>query len=90
MTEKERKTYEKYLINLAKDRDVINTAKEEGREEGEKIGMEKGMEKGIEKGMEKGIEKGMEKVAKQMKLENEPIEKIMKFTGLTQKQIESL
>jgi len=33
MTEMERKSYEKYLINLAKDKDVVNTAKEEGRDE---------------------------------------------------------
>ena len=78
MIEKDRKRYEKYLINTAKDRDAINTAKEEGQEKGEKIGIEKG-------------EKiGMKKVAKQMKLENEPIEKIIKFTGLTKEQIEKL
>ena len=34
MTDEQRKVYEKYLINLAKDKDVINTAKEEGRDEG--------------------------------------------------------
>jgi len=34
MTDEQRKAYEKYLINLAKDKDVVNTAKEEGREEG--------------------------------------------------------
>ena len=33
MTDEQRKAYEKYLINLAKDKDVINTAKEEGRDE---------------------------------------------------------
>jgi predicted transposase/invertase (TIGR01784 family) len=33
MTDEERKRYEKYLINTAKDRDAINTAKEEGRDE---------------------------------------------------------
>jgi len=47
-------------------------------------------QEGLEVGIAKGIEKGMEKVAKQMKTENEPLEKIMKFTGLTEKQITSL
>jgi hypothetical protein len=37
--------------------------------------------------MEKGMEKGIEKVAKQMLNENEPIDKIIKFTGLTKDQI---
>jgi len=38
MSDIERKAYEKYLINLAKDKDVVNTAKEDG-----KIEMIKGM-----------------------------------------------
>jgi len=33
MTEIQKKTYEKYLINSARDKDVMDTAKEEGREE---------------------------------------------------------
>jgi predicted transposase/invertase (TIGR01784 family) len=44
----------------------------------------------FEEGMEKGIEKGIEKVAIEMLRQNEPVEKIMKFTGLTQPQIERL
>ncbi len=35
MTPEERKIYEKYLINVARDRDAINTAKEEGEAKGE-------------------------------------------------------
>ncbi|KOR33011.1 hypothetical protein TI05_03615, partial [Achromatium sp. WMS3] len=35
MEEQERRSYEKYLINLVRDRDVFNTAKEEGKIEGE-------------------------------------------------------
>jgi len=33
MTEAQKKAYDKYLTHLAKDRDVVNTAKEEGRDE---------------------------------------------------------
>jgi len=44
MKEEDRKSYEKYLINLARDKDVVNTARAEGKDEGEKVGMEKGME----------------------------------------------
>ncbi len=33
MTEAQKKAYDKYLTHLAKDRDVVNTAKEEGRYE---------------------------------------------------------
>ena len=40
MTQAERATYEKYLINIARDRDAINTAKEEGHDEGKIEGIE--------------------------------------------------
>ena len=36
-----------------------------------------------EEGFEKGIEKGIEKVALEMLRDNEPTEKIIRFTGLT-------
>ena len=74
MSKTQKKTYEKYLINLIRDKDIIETA----RTEGEKAGLKK------------GELKGLKKVAKQMKTENEPIEKIIKFTGLTKNEIENL
>jgi len=49
-----------------------------------------GMEQGMEVGMEKGIEKEKENFAKLMKMENEPIDKIVKFTGLSKEKIEAL
>ncbi len=70
MTDAERKSYEKYLINLAKDKDVVNTAKEEGRDEGKD---------------ERSLE-----IAKKMKSNGEPIEKIIEYSGLTEKQIDKL
>lgn len=74
MGEAERKRYERYLINLARDRDIMNTAKAEGYDEGEKSGMKK--------------EKV--KMAKIMKVKGRPIEEIMEFTGLTKEQINKL
>jgi len=48
MTKEKRKAYEKYLINLAKDADVVNTAKEEGVQ----IGIEKERQKQQEEKIE--------------------------------------
>ncbi len=86
MKPEDRKRYEKYLINLARDKDVVNTARAEGRDEGKKIGLEEGMEKGIEKGIEKKaretavklIKKGMSNadIAEITDLSIEEIEKI--------------
>ena len=39
---------------------------------------------------EEGMEKGIEKVAVEMIKDNEPIEKIIKFTGLSKQEIETL
>ena len=44
----------------------------------------------VDTSMEEGVEKGLKSVAKEMKKEGEPIEKIMRYTGLTKKQIEEL
>jgi len=66
MTEEERKRYEKYLINTAKDRDAINTAKDEGKDE-------------------RNIE-----IARNLKMNNVPIDIIVNSTGLTREQIDDL
>ena len=44
MSKKEKSLYDKYLINLARDRDAINTAKEEGHDEGKIEGKTEGIE----------------------------------------------
>ncbi len=49
-----------------------------------------GLAEGMEKGIEQGIEKEKKNLAKQMKLANEPIDKISKFTGLSKEQIDEL
>ncbi|MCP5048217.1 MAG: Rpn family recombination-promoting nuclease/putative transposase, partial [bacterium] len=57
---------------------VLNLEREEGREEG------------IKKGMEKGKKEGKLEMAKMMKQDGEPIEKISKYTGLSKEEIEKL
>lgn len=45
---------------------------------------------GIEQGIEKGIEQAKINIARQMLLENEDIEKIIRYTGFTKEEIEKL
>ena len=72
----------------------IDTAKQEGKQEGLAEGMEKGMEKGIEIGKAEGMEKGMNQkaldIARNMLADCVDINLIMKYSGLTQEQIEKL
>jgi len=94
----------KYLLNqalreqLERDYTVLwEMAREEGKEEGIEIGLDIGLEKGLKVGDQKAIimkeegkaEKARE-MAKKMKSEGEPLEKIINYTGLTQKEIEDL
>ena len=63
-------------------------------EEGIEVGRERGREEGIEVGREEGIEVGREEglleVACNMKTDGEPVEKIARFTGLSEDTIEAL
>jgi len=58
MSAAEKRRHDKYLMNLASEKDIIDNAKQEGLEKGEKIGLEKGEKIGLEKGEKIGIEKG--------------------------------
>ena len=73
---------------------ALKSSLEEAREEGIEKGMEKGMEKGREEGREEGMEKGIEKAKKDMALRllkmDLEVKKILKATGLSQKEIKKL
>ena len=62
MSEQKRNIYERYLINLARERNIVATA----HDDGEKIGLEKGEKVGLEKGEKIGLEKG-EKIGEDKK-----------------------
>ena len=76
----------------------VDTAKREGIEIGMKQGMEKGMELGMAKGKQEGLAEGMEKgmnqrsldIARNMLADGVDLNLIMKYSGLTQEQIEKL
>lgn len=51
-------------------------------------GRQKGIEEGIEKGRQKGIEEAKVDVVKNMLVDGEPEEKIKKYTGVTDEDIE--
>jgi transcription antitermination factor NusG len=74
MSEEERRLYEKYLINMAREKDMLETAEEEG----------------IKKGEKKGRIEGKIEIALVMIAEGESNEKIKKYTGLTDEEIEKL
>lgn len=78
MGEKERRAYDDYMAYLAQERDILDTAKEEGREEGIGIGEVRGEEK-------KAIE-----VARKMLRRGVKLEDIVEDTGLPLDKIQEL
>ena len=98
MGDAHRKAYLAHMDNLRVQKDVLDTAKLEGREEGlaegRAEGLEKGLAEGLEKGLAEGLEKGLEKgkmeIAKKMKSSGLDVQSIMQFTGLTPEQINVL
>ncbi len=56
--------------------------REEGREQGEKIG--------VKKGVKKGVKEGVKETARRMLNDDLPIESIVKYTGLTEKEVKEL
>ena len=97
-TPQEMREYEAGKMAYRDIKNSIDTAKQEGLAEGMEKGMELGIEKGMKKGMEKGLEKGMKKgmnqkaldIARNMLADGVDINLIMKYSGLTQEQIEKL
>ena len=48
------------------------------------------LEQQLKEGLERGIEQTKRKIARAMKADNEPVEKIAKYTGLSMEEIEAL
>ena len=89
-TPQEMREYEASKMAYRDIKNSIDTAKQEGLAEGMEKGMEKGMELGMEKGMAKGMNQKALDIAKNMLADGVDINLIMKYSGLTQEQIEKL
>ncbi len=98
LNDDERQEYEAYIESLRYQAGMFESSYKVGEMKGEKKGIEKGIkqgikqgiEQGIEQGVNQGIEKGALKTAKMMKADGEPIEKIIKYTGLSKEEAAGL
>jgi predicted transposase/invertase (TIGR01784 family) len=92
--EKELAEYEESLKVYRDLKGVIDTSFKEGEKVGFDKGKREGLEEGFEEGEKLGFDKGQDKkareMAKAMKNEGEPIEKISIYTGLSKEEIEKL
>ena len=93
-TKKELREYEDSLKAYRDIKNSLDTAMEKGFEKGHEKGKEEGRAEGLAEGLEKGREKGRDElaieIAREMLSEGESIEKIMRYTSLTEEQIKEL
>ncbi|MDC0865141.1 hypothetical protein OAP56_04270, partial [Rickettsiaceae bacterium] len=82
MTPEEREEYSYYQKKLHNDRDEIAAA--------ESRGVEKGIVKGKKEGKKEGREERNTEIARMMLEDNESIEKISKFTGLSIREVKNI
>ena len=75
-------TYEKEMITERDYYNIIETAKDDGREQGRA--------EGLQAGIEQGSLEAATRIAKAMLADGEPVEKVIRFTGLSREQVCSL
>ena len=85
-TPQEMREYETSKMAYRDIKNSVDTAKREGIAEG----MEKGMKEGLEKGRAEGMNQRSLDIARNMLADGVDLNLIMKYSGLTQEQIEKL
>ena len=85
-TPQEMREYETSKMAYRDIKNSVDTAKREGIAEGKEIGMKEGMEKGRAEGMN---QRSLD-IARNMLADGVDLNLIMKYSGLTQEQIEKL
>lgn len=87
---KDRNDYVRHMENLRYQRSVIMTGYDDGVQDGRKEGLAKGLAKGRAEGLAEGVDQQKTQTARMMLQDGEPIDKIMRYTGLDREQVESL
>lgn len=90
----ERKDYANHMENLRYQRSVIMTGYDDGLQEGRIEGRAEGRAEGLQEGRAEGRAEGENmqktKMAEMMLEDGESVEKVMRYTGFTREQVESL
>jgi len=79
MSEAERRAFERFMMNKASERGMLESAKIEGLEAGERIGHEKGLKE--------GMDQARLEMARAMLAKGEAFEKIKLYAQLSEQEI---
>ena len=86
----ERKDYANHMENLRYQRSVIMTGYDDGLQDGRMKGLQEGRAEGLQEGRAEGEYMQKLKMAEMMLEDGESVEKVMRYTGFTKEQVESL
>lgn len=78
LSPEQKEVYERFMIGIARERDIIQSNREESFDEGKK------------EGIKEGIKAGIKETAKKMLTDGVPVETIMKYTQLSEKELQEL
>jgi predicted transposase/invertase (TIGR01784 family) len=90
LQDRPQKLQDKIFEKLFEAAEIAKFAPEEREAYEESLKYYRDIKNVVDTSIEEGVEKGLKSVAKEMKKEGEPVEKIIRYTGLTRKQIEEL
>lgn len=94
LPKEERQQYEAYLEGLRYEQSMFEMNRLAYLIEGKQLGLEEGKQLGLEEGKQLGLEEGRQEekraLARSMKADGEPLDKICKYTGLNITEIEAL
>lgn len=90
LSKDEREKYDESLKVMRDYHATLEGAALLGRREGLEEGLAEGREKGLAEGRAEGRAESRAETAKMMLEDGEPISKIMRYTGLTEEEIEKL
>ena len=86
--------YDRFWDAVRVEKTLINSAIRKGLAmgiaQGAKQGMQQGLQQGLQQGIQQGVEQGITTVARNMKAMGMPLADIVKFTGLSPEDIETL
>ncbi len=86
MNEEERRRYEKYLMNVASERDIMETAHTEGKQ----IGLQEGLAKGEQIGLEKGRTEAQAEMVLRMYRKGKSVAEIADTTDLPLETVQAM
>ena len=85
-TREEVDIYDYWAMKDAGHQDALDTAKRDGYQ----AGRQEGRQEGLQEGLQEGRRESQHQIALEMLRDNAPIEMVMKWTGLSKKEVERL